>query len=159
ERAALWGLLLLLPFAARAETEFSQQVDRDELGIQDTFTLTVTSADAPEDSEIVFPQSPDFEILSRFQSSQRSFQFGGGQRGIRRVEKYTLVMRALRTGKLTLPPAQLKTSQGTIKTQPVTLVVKPGSTGPGRANNPPRPARLPPGMQGFPGFDEALEDL
>ena len=54
-RAAFGSLIciLLLPFAgpARAEIELSQGLDRTEVGLDDTFRLTVTVSDAPDSAQ------------------------------------------------------------------------------------------------------------
>src|SRR5258705_9752196 len=95
---ALFGLL----FAARAfaEVEFYKTVDRNKVGTEDTFRLTIVVGDAPDGATVQFPAPNDFEVLSRSQSTQMSYSLGGNSGGtIKRVQKYTLVMRANRAGK------------------------------------------------------------
>ena len=62
-RASPWcgGLLtLFLASTALAAANFHQQVDRSEVGTDDTFTLTVVWEDPPGDGVIIPPKSPDF---------------------------------------------------------------------------------------------------
>jgi hypothetical protein len=147
--------MLLVPVLAGADQQprITQQVDHDEIGLQDTFTLTVLVEDPPSDAEIEFPSSPDFEVISRFQSSQRSMQFGGGQTGFKTTEHYTLVMRPHRTGHLVLPASKLRFPGGTLKTAPISLTVHNGTT----HSVPPQQAQRRRSMNpfaGFPGFDD-----
>jgi hypothetical protein len=161
DRAALLALFLFLPWVAAAETDFHQEADRNEVGLEDSFQLTVVSENAPEGSEVQFPVSKDFEVLSRFQSSQHLFQFGGSRNGIRRVERYTLVMRPLKAGRFVIPPAKLRTPDGTLQTASVPITVKPGSLA-GNAAPQARSARPDPlaGFGPLPGFDDdPLDDL
>ena len=89
------ALALLLAAAPAGAVEFYQQVDRTQVGTEDTFRLTVVMADAPDDAKPSFPQSPDFEILSTAQSTQMSYTLGSGGVGtIKRVQRWTLTMRA-----------------------------------------------------------------
>ncbi|HLL03476.1 MAG TPA: BatD family protein [Myxococcaceae bacterium] len=141
--AALAVLALLAASPAWAEIEFYQSVDRTEVGTEDTFRLTVVVADAPPSAQVQLPAPKDFEILSSSRSSQRSIQLsGGGPAVIQDVTKHTLTLRALRTGKLTIPPAVLTTASRTHRTEPVEMTVREGRVGPApgaQANRPPLP--------------------
>src|SRR6266851_3696794 len=68
--------VLLAASSFADEVEFYQTVDRNEVGLEDTVRLTVTSVNAPGSAEVRLPSSNDFEILSQSQSSQTSFQLG-----------------------------------------------------------------------------------
>src|SRR4051794_6346034 len=91
----LWPLWLLLAAGpAWAEVELQQSVDRNPVGSEDTFRLTVVVSGAPETAQLQLPAPEDFEVLSRSQSTQMSYHLGGGGAGtISRVQKYLLVMR------------------------------------------------------------------
>lgn len=132
-----------------ADVQFYQTVDQTEVGLDETFQLTVVSENA-EDAEVRFPATEDFEVLSKSQSTQMSYSFGSGLSGnVQRTQRYVLVMRANREGKLTIPPSVLLTSRGQLKTQPITMTVKKG-----RVNAPRPQARPDPffGQSPFPGF-------
>jgi hypothetical protein len=118
---------LLAAGVAHAELEFYQTVDRNKVGTEDTFHLTIVVGDAPDGATVQFPAPSDFEVLQRSQSTQMSYSLGSGNAGvIKRVQKYTLTMRANRTGKLVIPPAALSTAQKTHKTDAITLEVVKG---------------------------------
>ncbi len=106
--AALAALALLLAaMPAWAGVEFYQTVDRTEVGTEDIFQLTVVMVDPPDNAQLQFPAPDDFEVLSSSQSTQRSIELsGGGPPVIQTVRKYVLMMRANRTGSLTIPPAR-----------------------------------------------------
>src|SRR4051812_519210 len=90
------GLVLTATAARAEEVEFSQTVDRTEVGDEDTFNLTVSSSAGNTDN-IRTPVTDDFEVLSRSSSTQMSFSMGTGAPGMRRTIRITLVMRANRT--------------------------------------------------------------
>jgi len=154
-RALTVGLVLLSPVALAAEVEFSQSVDRTEVGDQDTFRLTIVASAGGAD-DIRPGLNDDFEVLSRSTSTQMSFSMGSGSPGMRRTTRYTLVLRANKTGKLTLPPAELRVNGKVYKTQPIELTVKPGRLGGSAPSQAQRPSRFP-GFPGFPGFPDDEE--
>lgn len=155
--ALLAGLALLASAPAWADIEFYQKVDRTEVGTEDTVRLSVVVADAPPSAQVQLPAPRDFEVLSSSRSSQRSIQLsGGGPAVIQDVTTHTLILRATRTGKLTIPPAVLTTAGRTYKTDPIELTVKQGRLGPapGQASRP----SLPDPFRNFPGQDP-FEDM
>jgi len=125
-RALCAVLLLASGVAAAADVEFYQAVDRNEIGTEDTFRLTIVSTNAPDGAQIKLPGSDDFEILSRSQSTEMSVQMGMGPASIRRTQKTVLILRATRTGSLTLPGASLVTDRKTYRADPITLRVRAG---------------------------------
>lgn len=151
------ALCLILASSAWAEVEFYQTADRTKVGTEDTFSLTIVLGDAPEGAALQFPTPDEFEVLSRSQSTQMSYRMGGGGAGvIQRLQKYTLVLRANKTGTLTIPASVLTAGGKTWKTQPLKIeVVK------GRGPPDPRAQQQPPGhpsigspFPGFPDFDD-----
>lgn len=137
---ALAAATLLAATAAHAEIEFYQTVDRNKVGTEDTFRLTIVVGDAPDGATVQFPAPNDFEVLSRSQSTQMSYSLGAGNAGvIKRVQKYTLVLRANRAGKLTIPPAALSTAQKTYQTESIAVEVVKGRL----QNDAPPPGRQP----------------
>lgn len=133
--------VLLLAAPAVAEVEFYQTVDRDKVGTEDTFRLTIVVAGAPEGATVQFPAPSDIEVLSRAQSTQMSYSIGSAGAGnIKHVQKYTLVMRANRTGTLTIPAAVLTAGSRTYKTETQKIEVIKGRTAP------PPQAQQPPQM-------------
>jgi hypothetical protein len=158
--AVLAVLALLAASPAWAEIEFYQSVDRTEVGTEDTFRLTVVAVDMPPSAQVQLPAPKDFEVISSSRSNQRSIQLsGGGPAVIQDITKHTLILRANRTGKLTIPPAVLTTASRTYRTEPVEMTVREGRLGPapGQAARPPP---LPDPFRNMPMPDpfEGLED-
>jgi len=163
--AVLVGLALLASAPAwAAGLEFYQTVNREEVGSEDTFMLTIVTVDAPPDARVKPPSSDDFEILSSTRSAQRSVSWsGGGPAKIQEVTKYVLVMRANRAGRLTIPPAELTVGGKTLRTDPVQMTVKTGRLGPPAGQAQGGRSRLPDPFANFPSrlpdpFAEDLED-
>lgn len=150
------ALALMLVAVPAGAAEFYQTVDRNQVGTEDTFRLTVVMSDAPDDAKVAFPSSNDFEVLSNSQSTQMSYTLGAGGVGqIKRVQRWTLTMRANRTGTLTIPPSTLTAGGKVQKTEAIKMeVVK------GRTNAPQQRAQRPTiqtpfgPMPGFPMDDD-----
>ncbi len=137
--------VLLLAAPALAEVEFYQTVDRDKVGTEDTFRLTIVVAGAPDGATVQFPAPADLEVLSRAQSTQMSYSIGAAGTGnIKHVQKYTLVLRANRTGTLTIPAAVLSVSSRTYKTEALKVEVTKGRTTPPPTAQAPRTNFPPP---------------
>jgi len=69
---------------------------------------------------------------------QSSIQFDGSGPHVRQTASLTVRLRATQAGKLVLPPAELHTSSGVVKSQPLTLTVKPGHVADSRPQQPTR---------------------
>ncbi|MBS1153666.1 MAG: BatD [Myxococcaceae bacterium] len=151
--------LLLVASPAAADVEFYQTVDRDKVGTEDTFRLTIVVAGAPDGATVQFPAPADLEVLSRTQSTQMSYSIGSAGTGnIKHVQKYTLVMRANRTGTLTIPAAVLSVSSRSYKTEALKIEVTKGRTTPPPQAQAPRTAFPPPfGGDPFGMFPEGEE--
>lgn len=154
----LLALAMFVALPAAAELDFSQSSDREEVGTEDTFRLTVVVVDPPASAELELPETRDFEVLSSSQSTQRSIEMrNNGSPVMQTVRRYVFLMRARRAGALTLPPAELHTGRRTFRTEPVHLKVRKGRVSPPPAQAAPSPrSRL--GLPGaFP--DPFAEDL
>jgi hypothetical protein len=155
--------------AVGAELEFSMTTSSNKIGTEDTFRCEIVVSNAPEGAVVQFPAPADFEVMSKSESTQMSYSVGSGGMGqIKQVRKYTLIMRATKTGLLTIPAAGLQTATRTYKTESIRMEVVPGRLGPdSRAQQrslPTNPFGLPPGfpfgdLDPFSGLDdEAFED-
>src|SRR6516165_2240105 len=162
---ARWAALAMLgaSASARAEIELSQSVDQTEVGLDDTFRLTVTVSNAPDSARLQFPVGSDFDVLSKSESTHLSYQLGGGgPASITRAHKYMLLMRANRAGTITIPPTVLTIGDKTYKTEPVQIAVKRGHVQSPRAQ---RGSQFPPDpfrrfrFPGLPGFDDEQDDF
>ncbi len=164
-KVRLAGCLSVIALAAaspaRAEIELSQSVDRTEVGLDDPFRLTVTISDVPDSAQVQFPSGSDFNVLGKSESSQMSYQLGGGGPAtMKRTHKYTLLMRANRVGTLTVPPTVVALGGKAYKTEPVQITVKRGHVddpraqrGSPRPNDPFRRFNFP----GLGGFDDEAD--
>src|SRR5216684_4008097 len=164
-RVGLAGCLSVIALAAAtpalAEIELSQSVDRSEVGLDDAFRLTVTLSDVPDSAQVQFPSGSDFNVLGKSESSQMSYQLGGGGPAtMKRTHKYTLLMRANRVGTLTIPPTVVALGGKAYKTEPVQITVKRGHVedpraqrGSPRPNDPFRRFNFP----GLGGFDDEAD--
>ncbi len=123
--------VLLLATPALAEVEFYQTIDRDKVGTEDTFRLSIVIAGAPDGATVQFPAPVDLEVLSTTPSTQMSYSIGSaGTNNIKYVKKYTLVMRANKTGSLTIPAAVLTVAARTYKTEVLKVEVTKGRATP-----------------------------
>lgn len=138
-------VVCLLPALAAAEVEvrFDAEVDRQAITLDDSIQLTVTLSVAggrTEDFEL--PPTPDFEVRSRGQSQQSSFQFSlGGGRSRTRTQVHTLVLRPLKEGELVIGSGRAVIDGKTYRTAPIRVRVGPGG-GPAPTPSPSGDPRL-----------------
>ncbi len=147
--------IALMSTAALAEVEFHMSTDRTKVGTEDTFRVQIVVGNAPNDALVQFPKTDDFEVLGRSESTEMGFSVGPGGAGvIKQVKKYTLTLRANRVGKLTLPPATLKSPTTTLSTEALSIEVAKGRLAPDRPPQPQHNPFAPFGIPGFPGADD-----
>lgn len=122
------ALLLVSSAALGAEVEFFQTAEPRELGTDDTLRLSIIASNAPADARVQFPETDDFEVLSRSQSTEMSYALGaGGGSEIKRITKWVLVMRPKRAGNLTIPSSLLVTGGGrNYRADAIKVTVKKG---------------------------------
>lgn len=159
--SALVIAAVLFASRAHAEVEFTMQADVEKVGTEDTFRLEIVVGNAPDGAALRAPDSPNFEILGRSESSQMSYSMGPGGAGVmNQVRKFTLTMRANETGMQVIPPAKLTFGGKTMTTNPVTIQVVKGRLQPERPRRaqPPNPFGFPPGFRLPPGFGPDLDD-
>src|SRR5687768_16687784 len=90
-KAAAIALALASSAARAAETTlFEASVDRDEMALDETLTLTVVLSSDHQPSKMSLPDQKlrDFEVLGRSQSEQVSFVYGGGASRVQRVRNF-----------------------------------------------------------------------
>lgn len=158
--SALVLMLLSAPALAAGSVEFHMSADRTKVGTEDTFRVDIVVGNMPEGAVLQFPAPSDFETLSRSQSTQMSYSVGPGGAGVmRNLQKYTLVMRASRTGRLTIPGAGLQTATRTYKTEPIVIEVVKGRLAPDKPppRQPSNPFGFPPGFP-FPDMGDPFGD-
>lgn len=152
------AVLALAASALAAEAPVvSQEVDRSEVGTDDIFTLTVRAVDAPSGASLQLPDVPTVETIGTSRGVESSIRFGGGGPRVQQTSTLRVRMRALKPGKLVLPPAELHTASGVFKSQTVTLMVKSGHVQGPQGTARPRPD--PFGMGPFGDDDENPFDV
>ena len=93
-------LSLCMLLTSQAMASLTAQVDRNQLSIEETFTLTVRASDSSSRGEPDFSQlSIQFDVLSRHQSSQVQYSNGG----MTSFKEWTMTLAPKREGTLLIP--------------------------------------------------------
>jgi hypothetical protein len=116
----------VLALAATPTPVVTQDVDRLEVGTEDVFVLTVRASDVPSGSSLQLADMPTVETIGTSRGTETSIRVDSGGPRVQQVSTLRVRMRAQKPGKLVLPPAELHTSNGVFRSQPVTLTVKAG---------------------------------
>jgi hypothetical protein len=157
--SALCALSLLLAASAARAADVQAEADRSEVGLTDTFVLTIRANNAPRGADLQLPPFEGAEVLSTQRGMSTNIQLGSGGPVLRQELTMTVVLRPTRVGKLTLPPPELRTQDGVVKGNAVTLTVRkmhvPGPT-PGAAQ---RPNMMPGFPPGFPDVEDPFAAL
>jgi BatD DUF11 like domain len=123
---ALVAAVPALAFAAAPPPVVTQEVDRTEVGTDDVFVLTVRATDVPSGSSLQLPDTPTVETIGTSRGTETSIRVDSGGPRVQQISTLRVRMRALKPGKLVLPPAELHASSGVFRSQPITLTVKAG---------------------------------
>lgn len=157
------SFLVILFFAflssvAPAATTVQTSVDREEMGVGDTFTVTVAVV-STEDVSIQEPRIPDldgFDLLNNWQSNavaQKLVQTSQGmQFETQRRREFHYQFAAKRQGTLSLSAFEIVIDGKVQRSKPLVVKVGPPGSGGGR------PSARPPGRPAFPGFPGDEED-
>jgi hypothetical protein len=161
--AALAALLLVaaaaLPARAAAALAVEAHVDRTELAQDEVLTLELR-VEADEAPAVTLPTRDfEFEVVSRAQSRQASFDLGGGGMKVRQVFVYQLGLAPRRAGDLTIPPIDVAAGPARASTTPIPVkVLPPGSGGSGGGAAPPGgPGAAPGGRSSWHGWERELQ--
>ena len=119
----------VLALAAAPTPVVTQDVDRTEVGTEDVFVLTVRASDVPSGSSLQLPDMPTVETIGTSRGTETSIRVDSGGPRVQQVSTLRVRLRAQKPGKLVLLPAELHTSSGVFRSQPVTLTVKAGHVG------------------------------
>jgi hypothetical protein len=138
-KALLLALALALPArAAGGDVELSATADRDEVALDGTVTLEVTAtyAQKGDPGELQLPPFRDFDVVSRSESEQVSFQFVNGAPSFRRTTVYSIALTPHHAGDAVIEPARLTWQGRSYSTQAIKIRVLPAGQAP-----PPRAQR------------------
>lgn len=156
-------ILLVAAFAVPAWAKVNVQaiVDRNEMSVGDSFTLTV-SVSSDESVDIKEPRAPDmegFELLNSWQSSSTSQRLvngsGGMQFEVQRRKDFNYLLAPRKKGTYSVGAFEVVVEGKVYNTQPITLSVGEAGTG-GNARGGSRgqqPRRQMPGFGNMPGQD------
>lgn len=113
-------ILLLSGIQSVFATEIKTSIDRNPVNIDESFQITFTATESPDDSPVFSVLEKNFEILNQSQSSNSSWVNGKSSKSI----QWVLNVMAKQTGKLLVPPVPF----GNDVSQPVSIVVTEGAT-------------------------------
>jgi hypothetical protein len=170
----LWICFLVLNGAAPAWAKVTAQatVDRNEMAVGDSFTLTVSVA-SDEAFESQEPRAPDlqgFELLNSWQSSSTSQRLVQTARGmefeVQRRKDFNYLLSPRKGGTYSVGAFEVIVDGKTYSTQPITISVGAAGSAPAAKARPrgrPQPqAQMPngwPGADSFEDIDKAEEEL
>lgn len=118
--SCLLCLVTVLSSSVAAAVEIVASVDRNPVNLNESFEITFSASESPDDDPDFGPLEADFEILSKSQSSNTSIINGEFSKTI----QWKLTVMAKRAGNLVIPEIAF----GDDKSQPLALSVTQGST-------------------------------
>lgn len=117
----LFGLLILMATATQA-AEIQVAVDRNPVGLNESFQLTFTASDEPDGNPDFTPLQDNFQIISQQRSSNSSWVNGQSSR----KEQWIVRAMAKQAGELLIPPIAF----GADSSKPLKLVVSENTAAP-----------------------------
>lgn len=146
-----------------AGTTVQSSVDRNEMGLGDTFTLTV-SVVSSEDVDVQDPRVPDldgFDLLNSWTSTAVAQKLVNTSQGMQfetqRRKEFHYMLSPKKTGTLSVSSYEVVVNGKVFRTQPV--VIKVGQQSSGAPKKPQRPG-IPPGFDDpFEAMDNAEEEI
>lgn len=140
------AMILLVSLSARASVSVQSMVDRNEMGLGDTLTLTVAvnSTDSVEVTEPRVPQLNDFDLVNSWTSSSTSSKLMQGPNGMQfetvRAQNFNYMITPKKAGNLAIPAFEVAVENKTYTTKPITIhVSQQGSGATQRPRNLPAP--------------------
>jgi len=123
---AIWGTVVR---TQGAELTFTASVDRTQVGLDDSLTLTVSVSgkDVGGISEPQLPSLEQFEVVGTNSSSSSQFSIVNGKMTSSKTIDYIYSLRPLDVGKTTIGAATLKFKGQTYQTEPIDIQVVAGS--------------------------------
>lgn len=138
--AALAVSAVAAPAHARGDedVEFYDTLNANEVQLGDTVTLTVqlSGGEGAMNADLELPPMPQFEILSRHNSTSMRMSLSGGQAQVVRSRVLTVVLQPKQTGNLRIAPVLAHVGGRTFKTGELSLRVV--AADPNARRQPPR---------------------
>ncbi|KHD88285.1 MAG: hypothetical protein OM95_09025 [Bdellovibrio sp. ArHS] len=155
-------IFLIFGFFAQATPTVQATVDRNEVGLTDTFTVTVSIV-STDDHTIAEPRIPDldgFELLNNSQSTAVAQKLVNTPQGMQfetqRRKEFHYIMGPKRTGTLSVDSFEVIVDGKVYRTKPI--LVKVSEQGSGQ-NRPKRPSQNPAFEDPFEAMDQADEEI
>lgn len=148
----LFFLMMITASAALANVNVQATVDRNQMGLGDTLTLSVsiTSTESVEVAEPRIPHLNGFELVNTWTSSSTSSKLMPGPSGMQfeRVTRqdFNYMLTAQRAGTITIPGFEVIVDGKTHTTKPIAIKVSQQGSGAGQT---------PPGLPDLDDLDEA----
>ena len=121
----------LMTFTAWAdEVEIDALVDRNQISANETFSYSIR-VKAGSSVVVDSPRLPNFDgvqLINESRSQSTESYFDGSSFKTSRVVSYNFLLRPLRTGKITIPPAEVVVNGVTRSTKPIVITVTKGSS-------------------------------
>ncbi|MEZ0393011.1 MAG: BatD family protein [Pseudobdellovibrionaceae bacterium] len=152
-----WAFLFILSFvcqATLANVNVQATVDRNEMGLGDTLTLSVSvqSSEAVEVSEPRIPSLSGFSLVNNWTSSSSSSKLVQGQGGMQfetvRRQDFNYMLTPQRQGTITIPGFEVVVDGKAYNTKPIAIRVSGQGSG---------ATQTPPGLPNMEDIDEAEE--
>lgn len=122
-RLMILGLLLYLGLSGTGmAAEITVTADRDPIPVNESFNLTFSAGESPDDEPDFSPLNQDFRVLGQSQNSQISMVNGK----LSRSTEWTVSVVAKHAGKLTVPPVAFGADRSRALTVTVTDRPAPG---------------------------------
>lgn len=144
---------------AAAKVAVQSIVDRNEMGVGDSFTLTVTVI-SDDSVDIQEPRAPDlegFELLNSWQASSTSQRLmntsSGMQFEVQRRKDFNYLLAPRKQGTYSVGAFEVVVNGKVYNSQPITISVGDAGKGPRSGSQKPRRSQMPPGFGGLPGAD------
>lgn len=158
---ALLMFSFLVSVSAWAKVDVQAIVDRNEMGVGDSFTLSVVVS-SEESVDVGDPRIPDlkgFELLNSWRtsgSSQRLMQTPQGMQFlVQRTDQYSYLLAAKQKGTYTINAFEVVVNGKVLTTKPITIrVLEPGNVPQQQGAQ----KKGPRGRQNIPGFGNIPDD-
>lgn len=132
-KAFVWALLALAPLSAKAaDPVFTAEVDRAEVGVDESVALTLSvQADSMSRAENLRFQAPDFDLLNEFNSSNMTSRYdsSSGRIVTRVTQKVTKMLRPRKTGNLPIEGISIEIGGKKYTASDITVQVTSGGAG------------------------------
>ena len=133
----LFFTLFLISAIGWADVQVTATVDRNEVGLGDTVTLSVSvkSSESVEVAEPRVPRLNGFDLVNIYNDGGQSMQLRSGPNGMQfeRVyrQNYNYVLTPQRAGRLTIPGFEVIVDGKTYTTKPIAMEIDPQGSGAG----------------------------